>query len=148
MSGDGRNELVAVESQQGRVFSRLHGRRPRNVAEQGDLPERLSGPEIVQLLAVGDDPDAPGFDHVEEIAVVALAEDHLSAFDLPLLDSAASYLCAARSGYPRIVNSPKLSAGHYLARRSPVIAEVLNIISLQKTSLYVDVSLRKDISVT
>ena len=75
MAGHGIEERVAPERLQLGVGFGLDRRRPPNVPEQGDLAERVAGPELTTRRAVHRYLEAAGFDDVEPIAVIALLDD-------------------------------------------------------------------------
>jgi hypothetical protein len=67
---------VPSERLQPAVGERLHARSPRHVLQQRDLAEEVAGAELARRRPVHGHPEPSRFDHVEEVAWVALA-DHL-----------------------------------------------------------------------
>src|SRR6266446_9035958 len=77
-----RQELGPLERLEHRRRRRRHGCRSRHVAQQCDLPDEVAGAESRDLAAVLRHLDRAGLDHVEAIALVALANDDPSGPDL------------------------------------------------------------------
>ena len=83
VAGHGGQELLAVEGVEPGRRRRLHGRRSRDIAEQGDLAEEVSGAGGNDVGA-GVDRQLAGADDVEAVADVARANDDVPRGDVDL----------------------------------------------------------------
>ena len=82
MAGDDGDEQLPVEGPQLQRLECAHGRRSRHVAQQRDLTEEATRPELADLGAVRLDHRTTGVDDVEPVAVASLLEDRGHRLDL------------------------------------------------------------------
>ena len=78
--------MAALEREQPPECPGTHRCRPRYVAEQRDLPERVRGPERGDHSALLHDLERPLVDNVEPVARLPLAHDLLACSNGELLD--------------------------------------------------------------
>jgi hypothetical protein len=72
---DRREEVEAVDDEQGRVAAGLDRGRTRDVAEERDLAEKITGRQVAQPASAGRDDERPFGDQVERVAALPLADD-------------------------------------------------------------------------
>src|SRR5437870_4606370 len=81
MAGHDRDELVAVEGEELHIGTGGDGCGPGNVAQEGDLPEKVALLEAGEVLSCVRGLEAPGLDDVETVAGLAFPDDHASGWE-------------------------------------------------------------------